>query len=146
MCENSGLAGTYVKMQDAFISEKGDSSGTWIAIGYKAPGTVATAGTIDGGGVTSATNNFTYAENGGGSTTGSVVLGTAAEKWAASNKTKLNDCAAAKNWTLLVGANSASGAGAGEAVYTSTVGAGCVELTPAFTNIATTGAAAGSGS
>ena len=128
-------AGEYVKLQNAYISEKGDSVGNWYKIGYNGPGewkVSATTKTSEAGAQTASTN-FTYTDElAPKQLTG--LTETVALKIA--NIAKLNDCAvAADNWTVSIAAG-ASGTAAGEAVYTSKVnGTGCDALTPNFAAI-----------
>jgi len=113
-------AGTYVKMQQAYVSEA-VAIGPWDMIGYKAPGTG------------NKTTNFAYA----GFTTGATVeLATGKNSaWTATNNTKLNDCASAANWVVDVAAATGT-VSAGEAVFNAVVsGTGCSELTPNFKTI-----------
>lgn len=124
-------AGTYVKLQQAYISES-IKVGTWGIIGYKGPGEEKTASAANGG-AKSATTNFTY-EDATGFSENTAEISANKVGWAASNNAKLNDCAAAKNWTVTVGAN---GTTAGEATFTAAVanGATCTALTPNFDKI-----------
>lgn len=113
-------AGTYVKMQQAYVSEA-VAIGPWSMIGYKAPGK------------DNATTNFAYA----GFTTGETVELDAGQDnaWTATNNTKLNDCEPAANWVVNVAAATGT-VSAGEAVFTAEVsGTGCTELTPNFASI-----------
>ncbi len=128
-------AGEYVKLQNAYISEKGDSVGNWYKIGYNGPGewkVSATTKTSEDGAQTESTN-FTYTDG-----LAPKQLTGLAETVALTiaNRAKLNDCAvAANNWTVSIKAADANSA-AGEAVYTSKVnGAGCDALTPNFAAI-----------
>ena len=89
-------AGTYVKLQDAYVSES-NLVGTWAKIGYVAPG-AATAG------VQGTTTNFTY--------TGAITSDTLAvanlpntEGWKAVARVALNDCAVNSAWTVSVKGN-----------------------------------------
>ena len=121
-------AGTYVKLQQAYISEA-VAIGNWGVIGYKGPGDNTNAS--GDGAATSATNNFTYTDASGWSNN-TIALATSATGFSASNKAKLNDCEPAANWTITVGAGTA----AGEATFTpSTLGATCVQLTPNWNQI-----------
>ena len=110
-------AGTYVKMQQAYISEA-MAIGNWKIIGYKAPGT------------DNATTNFTYdgfIDDGTGNT---VALATTTIGWQAGNKAKLNDCdIKADNWTVTVVGTE----GDSEGTFTSKTN--CTELTPTFETI-----------
>lgn len=114
-------AGTYVKLQQAYISESATYYGNWTTIGYSAPG--------DKG----VTQNFTYTEtasftDGKAALTTSNVVG-----WNAANNAKLNDCPAALNWTVSVKASSST---SGEAAFTAALVSGnrskCLALTPSF--------------
>lgn len=89
-------AGTYVKLQDAYVSES-NLVGTWAKIGYVAPG----AAKADG---SSETTNFTY--------TGAITSDTLAvanlgetEGWKAAARVALNDCAIGSAWTVSVTGN-----------------------------------------
>lgn len=123
-----------MKLQNAYISEKGDSVGNWYKIGYNGPGewtTSATTVTTAKGAATKSTN-FTYTDglapaqlSGLGETVALTIA----------NIAKLNDCAAGDNWTVSIKAADAASA-AGEAVYTSEIkGTGCDALTPNFAAI-----------
>ena len=121
-------------MQNAYISEKGDSVGTWYLIGYNGPGdwTVnATTKQREAGAQTKSTN-FQYddyqAPNKLSDLTDSKAFGV-------TNINKLNDCAPAENWTIEISKGDANSA-AGEAQYKAKVsGAGCDALTPNFSAI-----------
>ena len=114
-------AGTYVKMQQAYISEA-VAIGNWAIIGYKAPGDA------------SGTTNFAYADNGVGYSNNTVSLATSTVGFAAANKAKLNECAASvvatPNWKVTV---SESSSGSGEAKFVATTS--CTDLTPTFATI-----------
>lgn len=113
-------AGTYVKMQQAYISEAMQIGG-WNLIGYKAPGDA-----------TNGTTNFKYDS---ALLTGSATITTSTVGWRAANKANLNDCAGngtTYNWTVTV----LGTAGDSDATFTAAVpGANCTELTPTFTSI-----------
>ena len=122
-------AGTYVKLQQAYISES-VAVGNWSVIGYKGPGTNTNAS--GNGAAVSATNNFSYTDASGWTENTKALGSTAVVGFSASNKAKLNDCAPAANWTISVTAGSA----AGEATFTpSTLGAECTQLTPNWKQI-----------
>ncbi len=109
-------AGTYVKLQDAYISETSDSIGNWKAIGYQMNNSSV----------------FTYsgAEN-------TVLLTAGMENaWVATSNVALNDCAKGKKWTLNVIANATTG---GSAVYTAVIEdeSNCRQLTPSFEKLTT---------
>ena len=117
-----------MKLQQAYISEA-VAVGNWGVIGYKGPGDNTNAS--GDGAATSSTNNFSYTDASGWSNNTAALT---ANKigFSASNKAKLNDCAAAANWTITIGAGTA----AGEATFTpSTLGATCVQLTPNWNQI-----------
>ena len=84
-------AGTYVKLQQAYVSEAANI-GNWEMVGYAAPG--GTAGTT----------NFEYKEPATASWTNKTVELSAGmtNAWVAHNKTKLNECAQGDNWTVSV--------------------------------------------
>lgn len=129
-------AGEYVKLQNAFISEKGDSVGTWYLIGYNGPGEWTSGNDAKTKGRTAGaqteSTNFTYTD---GMTPDALdKLTSAVTGVTIHNKAKLNDCDAGDNWTVAVKA--ASSGAAGEAEYVSTVvGSGCDALTPNFSAI-----------
>lgn len=89
-------AGTYVKLQDAYVSES-NLVGNWAKIGYVAPG-AAKAGEAG------TTTNFKY--------TGAITSDTVAvaslpetEGWRAAARVALNDCAIDSAWTVSVKGN-----------------------------------------
>src|SRR5574344_1193544 len=129
-------AGEYVKLQNAYLSEKGDTLGNWFRIGYSGPGTTSgTAGTYTTKSTTESTN-FVYT----GAIASYVMLSAGQTyAWTAGNKAKLNDCdkvtpsESAGNWHIDIAASSAT---AGEATYKPTVASdNCRILTPSFENI-----------
>lgn len=122
-------AGTYVKMQQAYISES-MKMGNWVIIGYKGPGD-NTAGSATGG-ATSETTNFNYKDADGKYSDNIVDLsGTGEIGWSAKNKAKLNDCKSEDdNWTVEVAEQTGA---AGEAKFTAKTN--CAELTPTFATI-----------
>ncbi|PWK94045.1 hypothetical protein [Hallerella porci] len=110
-------AGTYVKLQDAYISETSDSIGSWKAIGYQMNNSSV----------------FTY----DGSENNTVLLTAGMQNaWVAKSNVALNDCAKGKKWTLNVIANETTG---GSAVYTAVIedGSNCRQLTPSFEKLTT---------
>lgn len=123
-------AGTYVKLQQAYISEA-VAVGNWIIIGYSGPGAA------DNDKLGSSATNFTYHDDGTYSANTAALGTTGIVGWSASNKANLNDCTAGKNWTVTVAA--ASSGTAGEASFTAAIpsatSAGCTPLTPNFTKI-----------
>lgn len=112
-------AGTYVKLQQAYVSEAA-AYGSWKLIGYTAPG--------DNG----STTNFEFTAKALGGDDDSATAATN-DVWTAKNKTKLNDCVSAeKNWTISTGAIGS----AGQDTYTATVASvECKALTPTFDKI-----------
>ena len=123
-------AGTYVKLQQAYISEA-VAVGNWVIIGYSGPGTA------DADKLGSSATNFTYSDDGSYNANTAALGATAIEGWSATNKANLNDCPAGKNWTVSV---KASGSGtAGEATFTAAIAsdntAGCTPLTPNFDKV-----------
>jgi len=132
-------AGEYVKLQNAFVAEKGDTIGNWFNIGYSGPGTVKTSATSTVAGITQSTN-FVYSS----AVASNQLAGSAVVGWAAGNLAKLNDCAssatdgavtvASANWRLEV--SKTSGTTAGELTYEpKTDSADCKVLTPSFDQI-----------
>lgn len=113
-------------MQDAYVAEQGDSVGTWQAIGYTAPGTYKSGSTKE-----SETSNFTYKDNLNKTTLLTGMNNT--QLWQASNKTVLNKCPAAANWTLTGAVASAGGALEYTAGYNNKDK--CSPLTPNFDKI-----------
>ena len=106
-----------MKLQQAYFVET-NKIGGWTLVGYQAP----------------VSQNFTYS---GAFTTDQAVetstLTTAKNGFEAANKVKLNDCEAAKNWTVAIQFTS----GKKDVDYTASAGssAGCQALTPSFTQI-----------
>ena len=115
---------SYVKMQQAYISEAGTVLGNYKIIGYSTPG--------EG----SKTTNFDYTESTRTWNNNTVALTTTAitNAWQAASRVKLNDCAIGQTWTVSVAASSTN---AGEATFEAAVpsGTGCDALTPSFKNI-----------
>lgn len=130
-------AGEYVKLQDAFVAEKGTFTGTWQQIGYKMfnssnftykEGTAASceAGAADCKGyptVTARDEKSAYAET---------------NAWVAANKATLNDCTAGDHWTISTEANGETG---GTVLYAVTIAddadGSCEALTPSFKQLNT---------
>lgn len=120
----------YVKLQDAFVAEKGIRVGTWKEIGYLMKNSsnfyYCDAATCD-----ASTNAAGY---GAASSISDYVF---ASTWTATNIATLNDCDQKSNWTLTTSGNSSAG---GLVSYTAKVdgatgktGAGnCAVLTPNF--------------
>ena len=116
-------AGTYVKMQQAYISENGTVLGNYKVIGYSTPG--------EG----NQTTNFDYTENDQSWDKNTVALSTTDidNAWQAKSRVKLNDCAESSVWSVSVKASSTN---AGEATFTAKVPSDdCEALTPSFTKI-----------
>lgn len=124
-------AGTYVKMQQAYISES-SKMGNWTIIGYKGPGTSV-------GDDSSSTTNFGYKDKHTGydaTDNNANLTSDGAVGWSANNKTKLNDCETSTgdaNWTITVGGTADDG---GDAAFVAGVkSANCLVLTPTFKSI-----------
>ncbi len=124
-------AGTYIKLQDAYVSES-NMVGTWQLIGYVAPGSTSAAS--EGAGTT----NFKYlaGDLAANAASAQAVQGFSGVTWAAANKVALNDCAAqttpaasTANWKITT-----SNSGNGNSLsYNATTG--CSQLTPSFDKI-----------
>jgi prepilin-type N-terminal cleavage/methylation domain-containing protein len=115
-------AGTWSKLQQAFIAETG-SVGSNVKIAYTPPGAASTTAQ------TGSTSNFYYRSSlGGTSATGTDAshMTSGTSSWTASNIGALNDCTAAANWTATVNAAN------GSAQATVSTTAGCAQLTPNF--------------
>lgn len=109
-------AGTYVKMQQAYISEAMEIGG-WDLIGYKSPGT------------DKETTNFKYDS---ALLTGSAAISSSTEGWRAANKANLNDCTGDGtkfNWKVTVEGKE----GDSDATFAATTD--CTDLTPTFHTI-----------
>ena len=115
---------SYVKLQQAYISEAGTVLGNYKIIGYSTPG--------EG----NKTTNFDYTEATRTWDDNTVALTTTniTNAWQAASRVKLNDCAIGQAWSVSVAASSTN---AGEATFTAVVpiGTGCDALTPSFTKI-----------
>ena len=133
-------AGTYIKLQDAYVSEA-NKFGSWHLIGYIAPG--ATSASAKG-----KTSNFEY--NAG--TTPAINVTSVAELtttstfgvvWGAINTAALNECAAQATNTTAANANwkiSAKAASNGNSVlYKAEVTTKCNQLTPSFDKMTSSG-------
>ena len=117
-------AGTYVKLQDAYVAEQGNAIGNFVTIGYTVPGT-ANADKTEG-----STTNFTFAQV-GTYTDGSITDASAEEVWTATNKATLNDCTGAANWGLQVTVSTSDGA----TWKTKALSDDCKALTPNFDKV-----------
>jgi len=121
-------AGEYVKLQDAFVAEKGVRVGNWKEIGY----------------LMKNTSNFYYCDKASAcgasdNTDGYAAQGSVADEnyvayWTATSLAVLNDCAKGSDWNLTTAQNSTSG---GTVTYTATPTSGdCYVLTPSFDKLA----------
>ena len=130
----------YVKLQDAYVSEKGTAVGSWKQIGYLmknsnnfyycGAATCALGSNTDGYG---GQEDITVAD-GATNYTGGV--------WTAHNIATLNDCQVGDNWKITTAANNTTG---GTVLYDATVAANCEPLTANFTKLKTTAAITGQG-
>ena len=118
-------AGSYVKLQDAYVAEQA-AMGNWAKIGYS----------MKNG------DTFDYSEEGSFSTDGTVLvesLDDGVEGWRATSKVKLNDCANASYWniTVIKGTNSAQGMVGYSTGVTGKDGKNdkCSDLTPSFSKL-----------
>ena len=120
-------AGTYVKLQDAYVAEVGTHVGRWAQIGY----------------VMNNSNNFNYCGTAtcasSGKTAGSAGTDANADinsgyqaYWTATNVATLNECQSGSLWKLESEQNGSQG---GLVVYTATNP--CSMLTPNFSNLQT---------
>lgn len=127
---------TYVKLQQAYVSESGENYGDFNIIGYQAPGEKGSAGEDS-----SKTTNFAYI-GGGTYTEGSAKLeASEVETWFAVARVKLNDCAAGKKWSVTVQSAGSGAAGADAVKFVAYVpeksskDVNCQALTPSFDKI-----------
>lgn len=117
-----------MKLQDAYVAEKGTKAGIWANIGYNMP----------------ASTNFTYT----GSMTADVNLEglSKTEGWKAVNKAKLNDCNKDSEWTISIAEASNDDASKGSPIAyiaetpddtkgEDSTNGNCASLTPNFTNL-----------
>lgn len=124
-------AGEYVKLQDAYVAEKGTRVGTWKEIGY----------------LMNNSSNFYYCDASscakGDNSTGygkQTEVTAYVANWAATSIATLNDCAAGKSWTLLTSQNGSAG---GMVKYEAKVDGSqdqtndCLVLTPNFLKLDT---------
>ena len=113
-------AGTWVNMVEAYAQES-YKGGDWNQIGYTAPGVKKSSGSYE-------SNEFIYTGTGSGQTA----------NWSATNRHKLDDCAAnQKGWELTATVASEGAGNAGE--VTIAVGTGvaeCMGLTTSFAKLA----------
>lgn len=122
-----------MKLQNAYIAEKGNLLGNWFEIGYSGPGNETKAKSGNG---SSESTNFKYSEETGAANKTADETGFIG--WKAANKAKLNSCdgdGSTFHWTMKVAAGSA----AGEVTYTpdlaSDTDGECEVLTPNFKSI-----------
>ena len=117
-------AGTWVNLQDAFITEA-NAVGDWNQVGYTGPGQRKNSGSYE-------SENFAYY--------GDKASGKGT--WNATNKVKLNECVIGGTWGLEASANSADDNDQGQSSMTLTVvaadgqGGLCYGLTPSFSTLA----------
>ncbi|SHK29068.1 prepilin-type N-terminal cleavage/methylation domain-containing protein [Fibrobacter sp. UWH5] len=123
-------AGEYVKLQDAYVAEKGIRVGNWKEIGY----------------LMQNSNNFFYCDKSADCAQGDNTDGKAnsngsfkdydfSANWTATSVATLNDCKAASNWGLETAGNSSNG---GLVTYTASVtNDDCEVLTPNFKQLTT---------
>lgn len=104
-------AGTWINLEEAYVAENA-AVGTWVQIGYEAPGTKKSVTEYEN-------TNFTYTEVSSGA------------EWKATTKVALNDCAVGGFWTLSVTASS-TGVTVADANSTSN----CVALTASWSSLA----------
>ncbi|MCL4100562.1 hypothetical protein [Fibrobacter sp. HC4] len=120
----------YVKLQDAYVAEKGIRVGTWKEIGYLMKNS-SNFYYCDAAACTNSTNAAGYGDV---TTIDEYIF---VSNWTATNVATLNDCNANSHWTLTTSGNSSAG---GLVSYSATVdgasgktGAGnCAVLTPNF--------------
>ncbi|ACX75628.1 putative type IV pilin [Fibrobacter succinogenes subsp. succinogenes S85] len=121
-------AGTYVKLQDAYVAESGVYVGNWKTIGYNMPGS----------------NNFTYAEKDLTANTTTLAGLSAKVGWKATNNSKLNDCVKDSEWDISISEAGTDDASKGSPIaYSATTPSksgdddtsDCAALTPNFTKI-----------
>lgn len=123
-------ASTYVKLQDAYVAEKGDKLGNWNEIGYKMPSGGAFE-YYDG------TTKVTATDGKSSVDAASSALASGLENaWQAMPIVALNDCKANdKAWVINITANGNEG---GVALYEATnASSDCLALTPSFTKLTT---------
>ncbi|WP_405325500.1 type IV pilin protein [Fibrobacter sp.] len=129
-------AGEYVKLQDAFVAEKGIRVGNWKEIGY----------------LMKNSSNFYYCDNAvgtacvvGSNSDGYASKGTISDNtynttWQATSIATLNDCASGKSWTLYTEQNGSAG---GMVTYDAKIDGStsdtgdCAVLTPNFLKLKT---------
>lgn len=115
--------GTWINLQDAYVAEKNEV-GTWVEIGYEAPGTV------NSDKKSSSTGVINYAETGAAST-GYI--------WTATPKANLNDCTTSMKWSL-----KATGTSTGLTIAENESDDECKALTASWDNLKRNATAGGS--
>lgn len=128
---------SYVKLQDAFVAEKGIKVGTWKEIGYLMKNSSNFYFCDVASSACTSSNNTT----GYGDVTTAYGDNDYEATWKATNIATLNDCAAGSNWSLTTSQNDKAG---GVVLYTALVGKAtaasdiasddCGVLTPTFAN------------
>ena len=117
-------AGTYVKLQDAYVAEQA-AMGDWGKIGY----------TMKNG------ESFVYSDDASqyaneNTNLVETLATTAKLGWTATSRVKLNDCANASTWKISV--KQATGNAEGMVKYLTNISAkACSDLTPSFGKLAT---------
>ena len=128
-------AGEYVKLQDAFVAEKGIRVGNWKEIGYLMKNS-SNFYYCDKSSCAASDNSDGYASKG---TINDNVYETT---WSATSLATLNDCAASKSWSLATAQNGSAG---GMVTYEATIDGAksatgdCAVLTPNFLKLDTKG-------
>ena len=128
-------ASTYVKLQDAYVAEKGTTVGGWQQIGY----VMKNSSNFYYCGVSASAQTCDDANGYGG--TSDITTDTYTAYWTASSKAALNDCTAGSVWSLTTSQNSNSG---GLVLYEAAITQGansvtgaCKTLTPNFEKLNT---------
>ena len=123
-------AGTYVKLQQAYFSER-NKAGGWQLIGYMAPS----------GDGPSQTTNFAYGVGALPTGQDDALDGEGKIGWTARNKAALNECVApaenAWSWQVTVSKATNTGSNNADVAFAALAngGTGCVALTPTFDKI-----------
>ena len=117
-------AGTYIKLQQAYVSES-NALGGWKLIGYSGPGESKSANSTQ-------TTNFNYY----GSIDAASTSTSDETDWTASARVDLNDCGSGSSWTI----QSKPGDGGTVEFDAAMSDAGnCTALTPSYCKISTDG-------
>ena len=117
-------AGTYIKLQQAYVSES-NALGGWKLIGYSGPGESKSANSTE-------TTNFSYY----GSIDAASTSTSDETDWTASARVDLNDCGDGSTWTVT--ATPGTGGTVTFAADMSDKG-NCTSLTPSYCKISTNG-------